>query len=386
MPQHDPVTFTSGLAARLAARTRHVCLFLGAGVAKASGLPDIATLEERVASSLEGDDAEVFDRLRGGRNIEQVLSRLRRIVALVDGEDRVGGLTAAEADELDGRICAAIVGALSLKGADLEPMSLLAAWVRRAEYHDPVEIFTVNYDLLIETALERQRAPYFDGFVGNLHARFQPELVEEWPNKTALHVSAAFARLWKLHGSLNWTWTDEVPKQIVRLGQPVSGGGAAAVYPSDTKYEESRRVPFVILQDRFRRALHKPETILLVSGYSFSDQHLNELMFDAAARRQRSEIIAFCYGEIPEALEREAVRNPNLQAVSGTEAIIGGVKGEWLEPKSPPAGVWKDAAFALQDFREFAGYLARSSKREGEHDPRLDGLLEQDAPNGGDEG
>jgi len=47
---------------------------------------------------------------------------------------------------------------------------------------------------------------------------------------------------------------------------------AAAIFPSDTKYEESRRVPFVVLQDRFRRALHEPETLILISGYSFSGE------------------------------------------------------------------------------------------------------------------
>jgi hypothetical protein len=90
------------------------------------------------------------------------------------------------------------------------------------------------------------------------------------------------------------------------MGTPVEGDRVAAIYPSDTKYEESRRVPFVVLQDRFRRALNQPETLTIVSGYSFGDQHLNEMLFDAATHRARSEFIVFCYSTIPDALSKRA--------------------------------------------------------------------------------
>src|SRR5438445_3684758 len=180
-----------------------------------------------------------------------------------------------------------------MQRVDLEPVQYFAAWAAQSAYHLPLEVFTVNYDLLLETALETWRVPYFDGFVGTIRARFHTELVEATPGLDADFVPAFFVRLWKLHGSVNWAWQDG--SEIVRLGQPVSEGRAAAIYPSDTKYEESRRVPFVVLQDRLRRALHQPETLLIVAGYSFGDAHLNELLFDAATRRERSEFVAFCY-------------------------------------------------------------------------------------------
>src|SRR5262249_37300105 len=155
----------------------------------------------------------------------------------------------------------------------------------------PLELFTVNYDLLIESALEHLGIPYFDGFTGNLRARFQTELVESAPNQEGGGLPSFLVRLWKLHGSVNWLWESE--RQIVRLGQPVTKDLAAAIYPSDTKYDESRRVPFVVLQDRLRRALYQPETLVIISGYSFSDDHLNELLFEAASKRQRSELVVF---------------------------------------------------------------------------------------------
>lgn len=100
---------------------------------------------------------------------------------------------------------------------------------------------------------------------------------------------------------------------------------------------------------------------MIISGYSFSDDHLNELLFDAATRRERSELIAFCFSDIPAALAHRAARTPNLQAVGPHEAIIGGVRATWATPADPPAGVWEDDAFALGDFARLAAYLARST-------------------------
>ncbi len=45
MPEHDPLRFATELSAKLATRSRHVCVFLGARVALACGLPDIAQLQ-----------------------------------------------------------------------------------------------------------------------------------------------------------------------------------------------------------------------------------------------------------------------------------------------------------------------------------------------------
>jgi len=369
MPEHEPLSFVTGLSAKLATRSRHVCAFLGAGVGRACGLPDVAQLQKRVLEDLRIDDRNAFIKELEGRNLEEALSRLRRISALITGDQTVDGLTATQARALDAAVCQAIVKALDIQGVDTAPACHLAAWAGRAGYRLPVEIFTVNYDLLLETALESLRVPYFDGFVGTLRAKFHTELVEGSPGSDGEWVPAFFVRLWKLHGSVNWAWQDD--RQIVRLGQPVPEGRPAAIYPSDAKYEESRRVPFVVLQDRLRRALHQPETLLLVAGYSFGDSHLNELLFDAAVRRERSEFVAFCHSEIPGSLADRAATTPNLQVVAGREAILGGVRAGWKPPEEAPPGVWDDGQLALRDFRKLAAYLARSATREHEGDAVL---------------
>ncbi|MHB8870192.1 MAG: SIR2 family protein [Thermoleophilia bacterium] len=329
-------------------------------------------LRNRVLADLDANGTAAFARQLGGRNLEEALSRLRRIAALITGSQKVDGLTAAQALDLDTAVCRAIVKALNIEAANPEPVYHLAAWAARADYHQPVEIFTVNYDLLLETALERMSVPYFDGFVGNIRARFHTELVEGTPGSDAESMPSFFVRLWKMHGSVNWARHEG---EIVRIGQPVSDWQAAAIYPSDTKYEESRRVPFVVLQDRLRRSLHQPETLAIVAGYSFGDGHLNELLFDAASRRERSEFVVFCYEDIPSELAERAATTPNIQVASGREAIVGGVRGDWKTPSDPPPNLWEDGQFGLRDFANLAAYLARSTTREPAGDSLLRALL-----------
>ncbi|MDE0036449.1 MAG: SIR2 family protein [Gammaproteobacteria bacterium] len=336
-------------------------------------MPDVKELEKSVLDELSGTHRDALQRVMANRTLEEALSRFRRISALLGDEDTVDGLTASNARELDALVCRAIVKALQVEEADQPGTRCLAAWAARASYVMPLELFTVNYDLLLEAALEKARATYFDGFMGNIEARFQTELVESMPGTDGESLPSFLIRLWKLHGSLNWMWTDD--GELVRIGQAVPEGRAAAIYPSDAKYEESRRVPFVVLQDRLRRSLNEPETLVLISGYSFGDEHVNEVLFDSALRRERSEYIAFCFDEIPEHLADRASVAPNLQVVSQREAIVGGIRDAWKDPDHEMPGLWDNDGLTLCDFNQLARYLARSTAREYGGAQSLSGVL-----------
>ena len=102
----------------------------------------------------------------GEPNIELVLSKVRGLSEVV-GSTKVYGLDAAGHKGLSKTICDEIKDVV---GVDLpegeNPFSDIISWANGITRKEAVEIFTTNYDLLFEDAMERVKTPYFDGFVG----------------------------------------------------------------------------------------------------------------------------------------------------------------------------------------------------------------------------
>ncbi len=356
--RHDAATVARELASKLASRARHVCLLIGAGASCAAGLPTLEELQKQVVDALPNPRKAQATALLADRNLEEGLSRLRRLRNVLSGDEKVGGLTAEDAAELDAAICAGIMSEIKIEGSNSDAFVQLASWAARMENEHPLELFTTNYDLLIELGLERVGVPYFDGFIGSVRAAFLPELVEPHDAPPSRGLPAGFVRLWKLHGSVNWRLSSEASEvRMVRTGQE-HVDGVVAIYPSDEKYDQSRRVPFVVLMDRFRRALQEPETITITTGFSFRDGHLNETLFEAASRHPRSEVLALCYDTIPDEVAQWAATTRNLVALSPEDAIIDGRRAAWRPSEDIP-GVFEGGRFLLGDFAHLAAFLAR---------------------------
>jgi hypothetical protein len=325
-----------------------------------AGLPGVAAMNDAILERLPNEALPKARELLGSRNIEQALTRLRRIAAIAEDGETVGGFSAAEAVALDKTLCVAIVDVVSHPPGSVEAFHSLGVWAAGAHYSSPIEIFTVNYDTLIEIGLEFEAVSYFDGFVGSLRGQFREDLVEVAVPDSARLLPATFVRLWKLHGSINWTFQErDGARSVIRIGAPVERGSTAAIYPSDEKYDDSRRVPFVVLMDRFRHALAMPESSTIVCGYSFSDQHLNDMLFDAAKRYPRSEIVVTCCEEIPEILAERAQVFRNILVLGSREAIIGGARGRWVDGATVPE-IYEGDRLVLADFRYLARFLAKN--------------------------
>jgi hypothetical protein len=102
---------------------------------------------------------------------------------------------------------------------------------------------------------------------------------------------------------------------------------------------------------------------MFTAGYSFGDQHLNEIIFDAAVRRPRSEVIAFFFSDIPEEVGRRALEIPNLTALGAQQVVIGGQELDWAAPPAEIPSVWEGDRFRLGDFRELTRLLTRASAK-----------------------
>ena len=142
------------------------------------------------------------------------------------------------------------------------------------------------------------------------------------------------------------------------------------IYPSKQKYDESRRLPFLVFQDRLRRFLSSGETLLIIAGYSFGDEHLNEVLSQALRANKRLAITALMYGEVDGGDKKRKTDqkvldfgkdNPNFTVIGPDKGCIGGVITEWnLEEKELdllPYWDDKDKNLNLGNFSSFADYL-----------------------------
>ena len=287
---HDPYRRTTDLLQRLAPGKMRIGFFLGAGCPlaiqvsdgdkKKPLIPDISGLTAQVKTSLESNldlkDAAtaVWARVVGRGidkpTIEDILSHIRTLRSLAGNTASIDGFTDTQLDGLDRAICDCVRGIVStpLPTSDT-PYHALASWIQAIARDKPVEIFTTNYDLLFEQALEEQRVPYFDGFVGSDSAFLDLELMAEDD------LPARWARLWKVHGSINWWMTKQNKLRRSRDKNQKDEGEQLLIYPSHLKYDQSRQMPFYAMLDRLRAFLRADQCVMIICGYSFADEHLN---------------------------------------------------------------------------------------------------------------
>ena len=284
-------------------------------------------------------------------NVENILSHVRMMLRAISGSDVLCGLTRASIEEFEGiirRTIARVVNPDSEKIPDESPHRNLAQWLAKTVRNCPVEIFTLNYDVLIEHALEAERVPIFDGFVGSYQPFFYPDSLR----RSEAAPGGNWVRLWKMHGSITWRRVGKGGRQRVVRGNPDPDG--AMIYPSFEKYDESRLQPYSAFADRLSRFLEQDDALLIVSGFSFGDEHINNLIFSALEGRPRTHVYSLHFDELPidNDLVRRANQRPNMMVIGPKSAIIGGVRGNWL-PIDPPAFI--SGAFEIKDEDDGSG-------------------------------
>ena len=225
--------------------------------------------------------------------------------------------------DLDAAICQRIREIVSkpLPGSDT-PYHALASWIQAIPRESPVEIFTTNYDLLLEQALEEQLVPYFDGFIGSDNAFLDLDsmLNDDLP--------ARWTRLWKIHGSINLWMTKE--KEIRRSGGR-DNGEQLLIYPSHLKYDQSRQMPYYAILDRLRVFLRSDQCVLVACGYSFSDEHINAVIAQGLSGNSNAACLGMIFRDrcsVPMGVEL-AKRHANLSILAADGGVVGTIEGGW---------------------------------------------------------
>lgn len=404
--QHDAIRHLKYLRQSLSQDNESIGFFLSAGCPLAVPMaadkwpliPDVAGLSDYVNEQLK-DNANYSTLLvelekagKNKKNIEDTLSFARSLFRVSMGGD-VRGLSHAALADLEKDICAKIVSKLNVELPNSDsPYHQLCKWMKSIDRKVAIEIFTTNYDLLAEQAMEDLGVPYFDGFVGSRKSFFDLRAVENG------QIPSHWSRLWKIHGSINWVQESIQGRTQVHRSSDVKQEGSHLIYPSHLKYEESRKMPYLALMDQLSRFIRKKSSFLILSGYSFNDEHVNDTIVNALGANPTAMVLGLMYGDYekkdsngnvvesyPNAY-RLAKSQHNLNIWTFDKAIIGTNLGAWSrfpeEEDSEPAltqfiATLKEAEegsshrtlVKLGDFATLANFLQKiiGSARESTH-------------------
>lgn len=377
----EPIREAAEFRSQLSSDKRRLAFFFGAGTSQAVGIPGLLSLTDKVKESLASNYQAHYERLLARDKegtLETVLNRVRLCREMLghDGEGEVQGLSSTEAEVLDRDICKAIRAHVGVKPPNgLKTHYIFAHWLKTITRAFPIEIFTTNYDLLFEMAMESAETPYFDGFIGSVSPFFRITTIDaDFGGIPIPTVPRDWIRLWKLHGSIGWVLLkDDLTnsERIIRRGnfQPEKND-ELMVFPSRQKYADSRRLPFLAYQDRLRRLLVAGETLLVTCGYSFADEHINEIIFQSLRTNPRLAVTALCFDHLSsESLTKNLLAPTenvsNITIYGPDAAVAGGRKGTWNEPPEPPMDKIKhwpfwnydESTFQLGNFICFVDFL-----------------------------
>lgn len=311
-------------------------------------------------------------------NIETVLGRIRSKLDAIAAADFLDGLSRSEWLALDEAVratIAALAAPASASIPDKLPHHDFARWVKHASRRQAVELFTTNYDVLFELSFDRLRVPHFDGFIGSQNAYFSPDIIEA----ENLLPSPSWIRFWKLHGSVSWTKESVAGEERVTRGKP--SGSGEMILPSHRKYDESRKQPYRALMDRLGKVVSRSESLLVTSGFSFGDQHINAMVLDALDQHPHSHVVVLSFDSVSHThhVARWAAERQNILLVGPNAGVIAGRYGEWTVSGTPDkqlveataGAVVPDAALAggvrvtVGDFNAFSAFLSGMLPRHG---------------------
>ena len=178
-------------------------------------------------------------------------------------------------------------------------VTFLMSFASRTGVRDRLNVFTTNYDRLVEAGAELAGLHLLDRFLGNLMPIFRSSRLDldMHYNPPGIRGEPRYlegvARYTKLHGSVDWV---QAGKDIRRIGLPFGAqsvepylqapglGEATAhqlmIYPNAAKDRETADYPYVELFRDLAAAVCRPNSTLVTYGYSFGDEHINRVIRD----------------------------------------------------------------------------------------------------------
>lgn len=296
---------------------KNLCFLLGSGTS-AKAIPQMKGLYEGLQHEKDAycdDEKNLLDNIEDKKNIENVLGVLYSGRSYFTdkrnlSEEEKNSLKTI--NSLIGKIETYLKKKLDVLNADgwndeirktLENYKIFYSKIAlRNKELSRVNIFTTNNDMFNEVALDCLNIHYFNGFSGGVMKGFNPASFNYTLSKrmdTAIDKYEPVENLvylYKIHGSVNWIEDEssnnesfftikELPLRNINTSESV------LVYPTPLKQNKSLGAPYVDLFREFQHKLLEPNTVLFVIGYSFGDEHVNDIIYRALATNSTMNLV-----------------------------------------------------------------------------------------------
>jgi hypothetical protein len=188
-----------------------------------------------------------------------------------------------------------------------------------------IDIFTLNYDLCVETALSNRGVGFTCGFTSR-----------GWDTKQFLQNDFQ-VRLYKLHGSLDW-YRDEEDRMIYSLQtppedrEPANNNLPLLIFGLVNKLQPID--PYLYLSYTFSEKVKSCNVVVLI-GYGFGDEHINQILWQGLSRDPRQRLLVVGHKEESTLSSFERLFDPEKVLISAkrVDFLFGGAK-QALEDQS----------------------------------------------------
>lgn len=265
------------------------------------------------------------------RNLERLMETLHALRFVLSRSDDAGDVD--EVAAIDGMIakiqtflwerCTA--GAFA--NGDDQVLGLYESFYRRLVLRDRSLprpwIFTTNYDLFSERAMDRLGLPYANGFSGVVERRFNPAtfryaLAEQLDiSNRKWSAVDGFVYLCKLHGSISWT-EDDHGLFPIRETWPQTAPSKVMIFPTPAKQNSSLGSPYSDLFREFQSRIVREQSVLITMGYAFGDEHLNNIIYQALTIPTFRLIVFADPGSGGDIAKLRALADPRIWIIGGS--------------------------------------------------------------------
>lgn len=346
-------------------QSEHLSLLVGTGLTSAAcyatgGAP--RAMEEQpfdnYGAKIDTAAEESAKRLgRGTKNFEdtiRVANELLRGMRIQGVGKAADKLEAEIKDKLSGLVKDLLANEKTLKNDSGKSWNLLGnflmSFAARSGGKDRLNLFTTNYDRVLEETADLIGLRLVDRFVGSLAPVFRSSRldVDYHYNPPGIRGEPRYlegvVRYTKMHGSLDWF---QCGKLIRRMGVPFGASDITPyltedgadkkhefiIYPNSAKDRETAEYPYVDLFRDFAAAICRPNSTLVTYGYGFGDSHINRIIEDALTiASTHLVILSFdqASGRIPDFYERSRAKSQISLLVGNDVASLEALTNHYL--------------------------------------------------------